>query len=223
MLLAIDTSTRFIGVALYDGTRVVYEAVWNSNNYHTVELAPTVSEALTRAGYFPSDLRAIGVAIGPGSFTSLRVGLAFAKGLALTTRVPLIGIPTLDVIAKAQPTDEMPLAAVIQAGRGRLAVGWYHVISDSWRSSGEVSVMDPKGLVAQIRKPTVICGELNENTRRLLRRKYKNAILASPAQSLRRPSFLAELAWGQWENGQIDDPAALSPIYLHHNQKEKAR
>ena len=222
MLLALDTSSQVLGVALYDGDRVVYEAVWSSNNYHTVELAPTIAESLARAGCQADELQAVAVALGPGSFTSLRVGIAFAKGLALANRLPLIGIPTLDVVASAQPVRDIALVAVLHAGRRRLAAGWYHVISGAWHATGEVTVLTPAELAGRIRKPTIICGELGEESRRLLRRKYKNALLASPAQTLRRPSFLAELAWNRLESGQVDDPNTLSPIYVHKNKQELA-
>lgn len=218
MLLALDTSTRLIGVALYDGERVAFETLWSSRNFHTVALGPTVALAMDRTETSLADVEAIAVATGPGSFTGLRVGLSFAKGLALARRIPLIGVPTLDVLARAQPLrEESPLAAVLQAGRGRLAVGWYQVISDAWQATGEIGVVTPEKLAARIRKPTVICGELDDTTRRLLGRKYKNALIASPARSARRPAILAELAWERWQAGDWDDSAALAPHYLHHH------
>ncbi len=214
MLLALDTSTSELGVALYDGIRVLNETAWVTDHYHTVELAPAVLQALDRAGGKATDLQAVAVAVGPGSFTSLRVGLAFAKGMALVLHIPLIGIPTLDVVANAQPLEDLPLVAVVRAGRGRLAAGWYHAIRGTWRSSGEIELLTPQKLSGQIQKPTVICGELSAKARQILGRKYKNARLASPARSLRRPALLAELAWARYEAGKIDDPVTLSPIYV---------
>ena len=119
MLLAVDTSTRTVGLALYDGAQVMYELAWTSNDFHTVELAPAVTSMLERCDQEVSALQAIAVAIGPGSFTGLRIGLALAKGLALVRHIPLIGIPSLDVLAAAQPTIAIPMAAVLRAGRGR--------------------------------------------------------------------------------------------------------
>ena len=66
-----------------------------------------------------------------------------------------------------------------------------------------------------IHSPTLVCGELTEEERAILARKRKNVLLATPAQSMRRPSFLAELAWKRWKAGQVDDPVTLAPIYLH--------
>ncbi|NTU55163.1 MAG: tRNA (adenosine(37)-N6)-threonylcarbamoyltransferase complex dimerization subunit type 1 TsaB, partial [Anaerolineales bacterium] len=108
MLLAVDTSTAQVGLALYDGGRVLAEFSWRSSQRHTVELAPAISELLTRCGTTMDDIHVLGVALGPGSFTSLRVGLALVKGLALSRHIPLIGIPTLDILAWAQPAGRHP-------------------------------------------------------------------------------------------------------------------
>jgi tRNA threonylcarbamoyladenosine biosynthesis protein TsaB len=218
MLLALDTSTRTVGLALYDGVRVLSESVWISHDYHTVELAPAVQETLNKSGVEISDLEALGVAIGPGSFTGLRIGLALAKGLALVRHIPLIGIPSLDVLAAAQPQMAIKMAASLRAGRGRLAVGWYKKGADSWESSGKAELLTAAELSERIKSPTLVCGEFTEPERRLLKRKHKNVILASPAQSVRRPAFLAELAWKRWQAGDTADPASLSPIYLHHGE-----
>jgi tRNA threonylcarbamoyladenosine biosynthesis protein TsaB len=218
MLLAIDTSTRMVGVAIYDGVGVLSESTWRSANYHTVELAPAVDRALGKIGLRVSRLEAVAVAIGPGSFTGLRIGLALAKGLALAHHLPLMGVPSLDVLAEAQPRMGERMAAVLRAGRGRLAVGWYQVENDSWRSTGDAQVLTVQELSDRIHRPTYVCGELFEQEQRLLARKRVNVILASPAQSLRRAGYLAELGYRKWQSGQEDDPATLSPIYLHHNQ-----
>jgi tRNA threonylcarbamoyladenosine biosynthesis protein TsaB len=218
MLLAVDTSTRTVGVALYDGAQVLSESVWTSRDYHTVELAPAVASVLARAGIAIHQLQALAVATGPGSFTGLRVGLALVKGLSLATRLPLIGIPSLDVLAEAQPHRVERLVAVLRAGRGRLAVGWYQARAERWKSTGKVELLSPESLSQKLNEPTQVCGELTAEERQSLARKRKNVLLASPAASLRRPSFLAELAWRRWEAGQVDDPATLAPFYLHEHE-----
>ena len=215
MLLAIDTSTQMIGLALYDGVRVLAELIWQTRNHHTVELSPGINDLLARCGAKPSDLGAVGVALGPGSFTSLRIGLALSKGLALALRIPLVGIPTLDVLAAAIPVQNLPLAAVLQAGRGRLALVWYQAVAGAWKAQGEPQMITAEELSQQLDKPTLIAGELSATERHALARRRKNAKIVSPARALRRPSYLAELAWERWKDGQVDDVVALSPIYLH--------
>ncbi len=125
MLLAIDTSTVQIGIALYDGSQVLAESVWTSRQHHTTQLAPALASLLSRTGVSMEMVGALGVALGPGSFTSLRVGLALVKGIALARKLPVIGISTMDVIAAAQPLSKIRLAVILQAGRGKLAWGLY--------------------------------------------------------------------------------------------------
>jgi tRNA threonylcarbamoyladenosine biosynthesis protein TsaB len=218
MLLAVDTSTAQIGLALYDSAQVTAESLWQSHQHHTVELAPALSELLRRTGVTMSEIQALGVALGPGSFTALRVGLAFIKGLALARHIPIIGIPTLDVLAGGLPLARVPLAAVLQAGRGRLAVGLYKPTKTGWRSLGDRAsekIMTSDELADSIDKPTLVAGELSAEDRQRLARKKVNVMLAPPSLCVRRPAVLAELAWARWQNGKVDEPASLAPIYLH--------
>jgi tRNA threonylcarbamoyladenosine biosynthesis protein TsaB len=215
VLLALDTSTRNIGIAIYDGIQVLCETIWTSHDYHTVELAPAVMATLTRAGVEIQHLKVLAVATGPGSYTGLRIGLALAKGIALARHLPIIGIPTLEIVAESVPVSpSLSLAAILQVGRGRLAVGWYFPTDGHWQLNPPVQIMDVLQLSRLIHEPTIICGELTEEQQHSLARKYKNVILASPAHSIRRPSLLAELAWKRWQVGDVDDPAILSPTYL---------
>ncbi len=215
MLLAVDTSTAQIGLALYDGTEIGAETIWRGHQHHTVELAPVLSELLGRTSYKMNDIQALGVALGPGSFTSLRVGLSFVKGLALARRLPVIGLPTLDILAAAQPVSKVPLAAVLQAGRSRIAVGWYKSTKGEWKAEGAPEVTTVDALANAIDSPTLIVGELTSEERQRLARKKVNVILGSASACVRRPAVLAELAWARWQQGQVDDMAALAPIYLH--------
>jgi tRNA threonylcarbamoyladenosine biosynthesis protein TsaB len=218
MLLALDTSTRTIGVALYNGVSVLGETIWSSQDYHTVELAPKVAEMLSKCNVKTSDLDVVAVAIGPGSFTGLRIGLALAKGLTLVHQIPIVGIPTLDVLAAAQPMRSESLVAVLRAGRSRLAAGWYQSRGKKWTAEGNIEVVSAEELGEKIQKPTLVCGELTEDERRTLGKHRRNIKLATPAQSLRRPSYLAELGWRRWQTGEVDNPATLSPFYLHTSE-----
>jgi tRNA threonylcarbamoyladenosine biosynthesis protein TsaB len=130
----------------------------------------------------------------------------------------IVGIPTLDVVAAAQPVSAMPLVAVLQAGRGRLAVGHYRADEKAWYSQGEPKVETVESLAQSIHEPTIVCGELRQEERQRLSRKRINVVLSSAANSVRRPAILAELAWARWQAGSVDDPASLAPIYLHASE-----
>ena len=214
MLLAVDTSTAQMGLAIYDGSQIISEYAWRSRLRHTVELAPAIFESLKRCDLTMDDIQGLGVALGPGSFTSLRVGLSLAKGLALSRHLPMIGIPTLDILAAAQPASRLPLVVVIQAGRGRFAVGWYKSSKNGWQAKVPARVMTLEVLADEVKSPVIVCGELTSADRQKLAEKA-DVHLVSPAGSLRRPAILAELAWGRWQAGRVDDEATLAPIYLH--------
>jgi len=218
MLLAVDTSTQTLGIALYDENHVVAESLWHSQARHTVELAPAVDRMLKQNGLTAADLTGLAVATGPGSFTSLRVGLAFIKGIALALKIPVAGIPSLDPLAAAMPPSDLPLAAVLPAGRTRLAVCWYACSEKGWQSTGDTKVCTAQELSDQIHTPSIIIGEMTADERQILSRKWKNSQVGTAVQGSRRPALLAELGWKKLAAGLADDPVTLAPIYLHMNE-----
>lgn len=215
MLLAIDTSTAQVGLALYDGLQVIGEMTWTTRQHHTTELAPALSGLLSRSNVTINNVSALGVAIGPGSFTSLRVGLSLVKGIALARRLPVIGIPTMDIIAAAQPESSHPLAVMVRAGRSRVALGWYNHADGKWQTNGELRGATVDEIADEIETPTCVAGELTVEERARLARKRANVLLAPPLLCIRRPSILADLAWNRWKENQVNDAASLAPIYLH--------
>lgn len=214
MLLAVDTSTTQVGLALYNENEVLAEMVWSSKQHHTTQLALALSDLMKRCDVTMDKVQALGVAIGPGSFTSLRVGLSLVKGIAFAKNIPIIGIPTLDVIATAQPLSKNPLIAVLQAGRTRLAFSLYQSDKKQWQVDGQVRSGTVDELLSQIEESTNVAGELTVDQRKKIS-KHKKVSLASPTSCIRRPSILAELAWARWQKNQVDDVATLAPIYLH--------
>jgi len=99
VLLAFDTATPFVSVALHDGADVVVELRADRPMKHAEQLAPLIDRALTEAGVVRQDLTAIAAGVGPGPFTGLRVGLVTARTLAFVLEVPVYGVCSLDVLA----------------------------------------------------------------------------------------------------------------------------
>ncbi len=214
MLLAVDTSTTQVGLALYNEDEVIAEMMWSSKQHHTTQLASALSDLMKRCDVSMDKIQALGVAIGPGSFTSLRVGVSLVKGIAFARNIPVIGIPTLDVIASAQPLDKKPLISVLQAGRTRLAYRVYQSNKKQWQADGQIRSGTVDELLSQIEESTLVAGELTSEQRKKIS-KHKKVLLASPANCIKRPAVLAELAWNRFQNNDMDDVATLAPIYLH--------
>jgi tRNA threonylcarbamoyl adenosine modification protein YeaZ len=99
MLLTFDTATPLVTVALHDGDDVVCELVSERPLQHGEQLAPLIDRALRESGLVRQDLTAIGVGVGPGPFTGLRVGLVTARTLGYVLELPVYGVCTLDVLA----------------------------------------------------------------------------------------------------------------------------
>jgi len=217
MLLAIDTSTKQAGIALYEGVRgLAAEYNWHSANRHTEELMPAVAQMLAQAGVAPGALRAVAVALGPGSFTGLRVGLAAAKGLALAHGLTLLGIPTLDVVAYPHQAQPVPIIAVLQAGRGRVYWAPYAHGPGGWAAQEPPRLSTLPELANTVVRPMMFVGEVSTADRETLISWAggARANFLSSALSLRRAGYLAELGWRRFDAGEADDPAPLSPIYL---------
>ncbi len=216
MLLALDTATRQASVALYDERGVRAETSWLSADNHTVELMPRVTEMLAQQGVEPAGLRGLAVAIGPGSFTGLRIGLSVAKGLAVGRGIPLFGIPTLDSLAQALVGQRMPMRAVLEIGRGRYVIADYRVGRDQWHRLGKDRLVSLEQVAGGVKERTLFAGEIDATLgQAIVAALGPNAVLVSRAAQLRRAGFLAELGWARLQRGERDDPAALAPIYIH--------
>lgn len=216
MLVAIDTATAYASLALHDGYQVRVEHTWESPRRHTVELLPRLVAALEQLGLGAKHLSGVAVTRGPGSFTGLRVGIAVAKGLALARGLPLIGVPTLDVVAAAQGRDRRPLCAVLQAGRGHICVATYRWRGGAWRARGGPRLATWPAVVEETVSPTLFCGEIDAMGADALVSLGELAVLLPAAARLRRAGFLAQVAWQRLNCGETDDPITLTPIYLQH-------
>lgn len=226
MLLAIDTATKIASIALYDGHGVQAELTWRSRENHTVELMNEIVHLLDLADVSKHDLRAIGISLGPGSFTGLRVGLAVAKGLAFGTQVPIIGIPTLDAVAHAHMFASLPLWAVISAGRGRYSTARYAVNKGECQRVSDYALVNAAQfaeLAAQVNgeqkkhpQRALFCGEIDAPLREALTALESRAVFALPSMNARRAGYLAELAWMRFERSESDNVDTLAPLYTPH-------
>ena len=215
VILALDTATRWTGLALHDGKQVIAEQGWRGLHTQTVELTPAIGQLLARSNINVADLRAVAVAIGPGSYTSLRVGLAVAKGLSLAHQIPLVGVPTLDITAASIGLRTGSLVVVVEAGRKRVIAGMYRwQEKDGWQSSERPIIETWETLLFHLETSTTFAGEISPEAAKMIRASKKPFYLVPAAASVRRAGFLAEIGWERIRQGLVDDAASLSPKYL---------
>ena len=114
-ILAIETATLVTSVALATVDTLLAEITLQTKKTHSELLMPHISKILYMAGDQKTELKAIAVSIGPGSFTGLRIGLATAKTLAYALKIPLVGVPSLAGMAYGCPVPGVILAPVLDA------------------------------------------------------------------------------------------------------------
>ena len=140
IILALDTCLAACSVAVLDGERVLARRVEPMLRGHQERLAPLTGEVMAQAGLSFDKLQRVGVTVGPGSFTGLRVGLAFAKGLGAALGVPVVGVGVLEALAAPLAGDPGTIFPVLEAKRGQVFLQAF---------SGGEPLMAPDGLAIE--------------------------------------------------------------------------
>ncbi|MCL5264229.1 MAG: tRNA (adenosine(37)-N6)-threonylcarbamoyltransferase complex dimerization subunit type 1 TsaB [Chloroflexi bacterium] len=214
MILAIDTSTSISTIALFD-VDVHAELTWIADQKHTTELLPEIGRLLQRCGLKADQLNGIVVALGPGSFNGLRVGLSTAKGLCLALRIPIVGVGTLEALAYQYALAKLPVRPITDAGRGELNTALYEMRDRTWVELEAPWIGGIDEIRRRISAPTLVCGDTRKEAVVHLCHEL-GGLITEPAAagSLRRAGYLAELGGRKLRAGKTDDLASLQPIYL---------
>lgn len=209
ILLAVDTSTRWAGVGLETDSGERTEMIWRSDQNHGRELMPAIVELMSRSGLGPADITHLAVALGPGGFSAVRVGISAVMGLAMPGDLPIVGVPTHMVEAMpylGNASGESPVVSVIPAGRGELC--WARFESDS-STSVETGLSAVEEFVSALPASTRVCGEGVE----LLRERLSVDSFLSGDAPTRSPATLLKLAKRAFDSGNPTSPERLRPIY----------
>ena len=219
MLLAIDTSTRNAGIALVNGEGHVLRLVqWRSQHNHSVELLPAIQAMLTAESTEVRHLAGIAVALGPGRFSALRVGISVAKGLAVAWALPLIAASTLECEAYPLRAAGLPVATLLDAGRGELAWALFNEVQGRFQQNAPEEIASPEQLLPRLPSPVLLCGEgLQDHADAITDTAAslsQDVRLATPYLSGLRISSLAHLGHARLVSGETQNPATLQPAYL---------
>ncbi|TET46653.1 tRNA (adenosine(37)-N6)-threonylcarbamoyltransferase complex dimerization subunit type 1 TsaB [candidate division TA06 bacterium] len=221
LILGIETSSDFGGVALADEGGVVAEELTRRRLNHSEELVKLISSALKGLRSGLDDLQGVAVSIGPGSFTGLRVGLAAAKGLCLSKGLPLLGIPSLDALASMCPESSLPVHAIIDAKRGEVYWSSYRYESGMQTRTGEYIAVTPQGLVERISEETMLIGSGVDVYRDFIVENRKGlAKFVTPNPQSPLPSVIAVLGLQRLKANQIEEIESLEPIYIRPSDAE---
>jgi tRNA threonylcarbamoyladenosine biosynthesis protein TsaB len=214
-LLALDTSTEWASVALYDGHHVLGEETWHAQRRHADELFPTIERLLARTRITLASIDKVAVATGPGSFTGLRIAIAAAQGIARGAGAAMVGISTLDVLAYPHAASKQRTCPLLPAGRDEFYAAFYEERGGRWERQSPFIAATLPHLCRQIGSPTLFVGELAEDTEHTLRDLLgPHALFGSPASRMRRAGYLAELGWRALETAPQQKLGEIEPIYV---------
>ncbi|MCX6841595.1 MAG: tRNA (adenosine(37)-N6)-threonylcarbamoyltransferase complex dimerization subunit type 1 TsaB [candidate division WOR-3 bacterium] len=223
VFLGIETSGTSTGLALAVSGRVVAELVEHSSCGHNEVLMPLLDRLLKGSGRTARDLSGIGVDLGPGMFTSLRVGLSTAKGLAVAHRIPVKGVNTLWSLARTARGDMDRVLSVMDARKHQV----YAALYLEGRPAIPPSIMGPEQLVSEVRTmlpgrtSLVVAGSGASVCADLFA--VAGVELQLTSIEIPSPGVVALEAAERIAGGMADDVAAIEPIYLRRTDAELAR
>ena len=223
VILAADTSTSYCSVALCRDTRTLCETQTDADRAHSEQLLETVDWVLGRAGLSLSQVDLFAISAGPGSFTGLRIGVATWKGLALAAQRPLMGVPTLDAMARLLPLGDGMVCPLLDAKMGEVYGAVYR-----YQAGHRSTVKAPfvGGLAEALEdtdEATVFLGEGAERYREAIVEERPRARFAPAASGAPRGSAVAAEAFHRVKAGLPARAEEVRPVYLRQSQAEELR
>lgn len=222
-LLTFDTTTNACSVALTDEGRLLGEYILHLDRTLSERLLHGVDMLLNAAGLAVADLDGFGVALGPGSFTGVRIGVATVKGLALAAGKPVAGFSSLAMLAMNVPWALYPVCPMFDARKQEVYTALYRC-----RDLPEAIVADgvvaPAAFLERVDGPAVFVGEGAVRYQELIRERLGERALFAPASAtLPRASAGALLAGDAFARGAAISLAAIAPVYIRPSEAELAR
>ena len=215
MLLALDTSTEWASVAVFDGRDVLGEETWRAQRRHGDELFPAIERILASTRTSLTAVTRVAVATGPGSFTGLRVAIAAAQGIARGNGATLVGISTLDVLAYPHAPSKQRVCPLLPAGRDQFYAAFYQERNRKWQRRSPFIVATLAEICRQIGTHTLFVGEIGPDAEAMLRDLLgPKALFASPASRMRRAGYLAELGWKELDTRTQVKMSEIEPLYV---------
>jgi tRNA threonylcarbamoyladenosine biosynthesis protein TsaB len=223
-LLAIDTSNLTLGVSVCTENKVLGEFTTNIRKNHSVRLMPMVAHVLEELGMEPSELSAIAVAKGPGSYTGVRIGVASAKSMAWALNLPLIGVSSLEVLAWNGAFFPGLIFPLFDARRGQVYCGIYRGENNGIKrveSDRIILLQDALEYLKTMNQPVLFLGEdLAIHKETIVNTMGLQAVFAPASYSLPRSAHLAMAAFQLLKEGKIEERERFTPSYLQLAEAE---
>ena len=226
LILAFETSAKAGSVALLENGKLLAESYQNTGLTHSQTLMVMAEDMLKAAGKTVSDLTAVAVAEGPGSFTGVRIGVAAAKGLAWGGEIPCYGVSTLEAMAQTLGIWEGYVCPCMDARRSQVYNALFYVNQGKLERVAEdraIALADLKEELKNLDKPIFLVGDGSILCYNTLLGEVPNLILPAEHHMHQRASGVALVAAKKMEAGEVGDGNALTPNYLRLSQAERER
>jgi tRNA threonylcarbamoyladenosine biosynthesis protein TsaB len=200
---------------------VLAEGTQRESRSHVASLPGLVERVLGAAGVSITDVEAVAVSIGPGSFTGLRIALGFAKGLVLAGGLPLVGVPTLEALAwVADAAPGETVCAALDARKREVYAALFETTADGPRRRSPDMALAPDALGTRLVPPCVLVGDAGEVYGEILGRA---AAVRPFATHHPRGGVVARLGAARLAAGERADPGTLEPVYVRPPDAELPR
>jgi len=222
LLLALETTGMCGSVALVADGVCVGELSLQSRVTHSRRLLSAIDFLLEQVECDWDGISGIAVSIGPGSFTGIRIGLSTAKGLAMATGKPLLGVATLDALAGQFVHLDKPLCVVLDARKKEVYGAFYECSGDGTVSrTSDYLVLPPEQLAERISVPTVMAGDGAALYHDLFTEVLADRFLpVDGGCCFPRAASVGKLAWAGWHRQEFVEPALLAPLYVRASDAE---
>ena len=213
IVLGIDTSDYTNAIGVVDGKKTLAERAFDAKTDSLEQIVDNIDTTLKNAGLALDDVQGIGVGLGPGSWTGIRVGVTVGKMLAFGLDKPVGGVSTLESLAYRARHETGRICAVIHAGTGSNVYAAFYLPDDEGVTIiSDYFYGDIKELLSMINEPSVLVGQGTESYLQLF-----GGVLTSPVKAIEAApdgAIVALLANQRIEKGESDDTLALTPLYL---------
>ena len=213
-LVAIETATPGASVALVEGRTTLAAASRIDRLGHAAFLVPAIDFCFDQVGWTPEDLDAVVVDVGPGLYTSIRVGVATAQGLAAAFGIPIIPAFSVDALGLEARTGHRRIWALVDVRRGELAVARYRPVPGGVVREGGTELVKPEAFCAMLEssnEENLVVGDVGAVPQGLLR--------GMSHVKTGRPRYpyavtLAEIGAGKFERAEYPAPDEIRPLYM---------
>lgn len=220
-VLGIDTSTMTGSVGLLNDRELMGEYTIGNLVNHSERLMTMIDLLLKEVNLKPEEIDGIAVALGPGSFTGLRIGVTTAKALAYSLKKPIAGIPTLDALAQHFPLTDRLICPILDARKQEVYSAFYRSDGHQARRVSDYQVSSIEKVLEKIQEPVVFLGNgLLFYQTHIAKTLGEKALFADPPHSSPRGGLIAWLGLLRLIQQDQDDPFSLVPLYVRKSDAE---